>query len=190
MAFLRLFKREKFHNCRLQCRPHPFARNYFRIEIDIPREEQRGKHKRVSLVSVISACVKQLRDPSSAQRLPALHPEEKHGRVHFRVRGTTIDEAFENLRQNLVEVQYHFRSSFKIHEGFVSMPLKCRRTKHSPTMFVMRWCEGGSNRLSIWPMAIEIPSLKGPLDNALESKRIEKLRYLMGKESKGQGYTD
>ena len=188
MAFLRFFKRERLHNRLVQARPHPFSRNYFKIEIDIPREEQRGKHRRVSVLSVISACVKQLRDTTNSQQVPALHPEKKHGRVHFRVRGTTIDEAFDNLRQYLVEVQYHVQRSSRIHEGFVAMPLKCRRTKHSPPMFVMRWCEGGRNRFSIWPIIIEVPSLKDSLDMALDNEKIAKLRYLMLKESEGEGY--
>ncbi|KAB8207755.1 hypothetical protein BDV34DRAFT_234135 [Aspergillus parasiticus] len=177
MAFLRFFKRERFHNRLVQARPHPFSQNYFKIEIDIPREERRGKHRRVSVLSVISACVKQLRDHTYSQHIPALPPEKKHGRVHFRVRGTTIDEAFDNLRQYLVEVQYHFQRSSRIHEGFVSIPLKCRRTKHSPPMFVMRWCEGGRNRLSIWPMVIEVHSLKDSLDMALDNGKIAKLRF-------------
>ncbi|KAE8411969.1 hypothetical protein BDV36DRAFT_272893 [Aspergillus pseudocaelatus] len=188
MAFLRLFKRQKYHNCLVQARPHPFARDYFKIEMDIPRQEQRGKHKRVSLLTVVSACVKLLRDPSSSQKLPALNPEQKCGRVHFRVRGTTIDEALENLRQYLVEVQYHFQGSFKIHEGFVSMPLKCRRTTHSPTMFVMRWCEGGRNRFSIWPMIIEVPSLKDSLDGALVKERIAKLQHFLTVENNEKSY--
>ncbi|GMG03639.1 unnamed protein product [Aspergillus oryzae] len=175
MAFLRFFKRERLHNRLVQARPHPFSRNYFKIEIDIPLEEQRGKHRRVSVLSVISACVKQLGDHTNSQQVPALHPEKKHGRVHFRVRGTTIDEAFDNLRQYLVEVQYHVQRSSRIHEGFVSMPLKCRRTKHSPPMFVMRWCEGGRNRLSIWPIIIEIPSLKDSLDMALNIEKTRKI---------------
>ncbi|KAE8320803.1 hypothetical protein BDV39DRAFT_213018 [Aspergillus sergii] len=183
MAFLRFLKRERLHNRLVQARPHPFSRNYFKIEIDIPREEQRGKHKRLSVISVISACVKQLRDHTNSQQAPALPPEKKNGRVHFRVRGTTVDEAFDNLRQYLVEAQYHFQRSYRIHEGFVSMPLKCRRTKHSPPMFVMRWCEGGRNRRSIWPIVIEVPSLRDSLDMALDNGKIAKLRYLMIKET-------
>lgn len=188
MAFLGFFRREKYHNCLIQARPHPFARDYFKIEIDIPRQEQRAKHKRVSVLTMISACVKQLRDPSSSRRLPALKPEQKYGRVHFRVRGTTTEEAFENLRQYLVEAQYHFQRSFRMYEGFLSIPLKCRRATHSPTMFVMRWCEGPRNRFSIWPMGIELPSLKDSLDEALSNERIAKLQYLMSIENIEKGY--
>ncbi|KAE8356263.1 hypothetical protein BDV28DRAFT_145297 [Aspergillus coremiiformis] len=157
MGFLTFITHKQPDHHLLEATPYPFAQHYFKIEIDIPRPKHDGKHKAVSVLSIISESIEQLRDPSSSQHTPTLPTDQKYGRVQYRVQSATIDTAFEDLRQYLMEVWHHVEKEFKTPKGFLSMPLKCRRDKCSPALFVMRWCEGGRNRLSVWPVAIDVP---------------------------------
>ncbi|KAF7589433.1 hypothetical protein BBP40_004303 [Aspergillus hancockii] len=155
-----LLIRKKLDQRQLEVTPHPLAQDYAKVEIDVPCDIPEGKGKKISVLSVISGCLKQLRDPSWAQKTPTLPSNQKYGRVYCRVRTASVDAAAEILKLYLVEMKLYLKHRSTIPLKNISIPFKCRRGKHYPALLVMRWCEGRSNRLCLSPMTFDIPELE------------------------------
>jgi hypothetical protein len=154
-----LLARKKLEQRLVEVAPHPLTQNYVTIEIDIPYDMRFGKNSGISTLSLVSECIRLLSDPSGSRDAPALHSNQKYGRVYCRVRTASVDAACEDLKQYLEEMRHYLKHPFAIPWRPVSLPFKCRRGTHSPVLLVMRWREGGKNRLCLSPMVIILPKL-------------------------------